>query len=168
MLEPLSPSSLTINNKYPLHTVFFGVGQFLVMAALIYIYFEIPKSENAQQKLKVSNKDLEQQSPFDNIFNSGENKNENSKRTKKITYQEYDLIIWKRKFKQTCIAITIIPILHFLFSLTVPLVMSVILNAMGMLDDPLFRIYVRNHKPDHKKELIRPFKFSKFSFVADL
>ena len=143
------------------------------MSSLIYIYFEIPKAQNAQQKLKVSPSDLEAPSPFDNIFNSdtssSDNNNNNNNKIKKITFCEYDLIIWQRKFKQTCIAITIIPLLHYAFGLTVPLVMSVILNIMGLLDDPLFRIYFRKHKPDHKKELVRPFKFSKLkSFFLSL
>ena len=71
----------------------------------------------------MTNDDLEQPSPFYNIFNSGDDNNkqkERKKKTKKITFEEYDLIIWKRKIKQTCIAITFVPILHFIFKFTVP------------------------------------------------
>merc|ERR1712228_845828 len=88
-----------------------------------------------------------------------EDKKEN-KKILKLSQEEYDYKIWKKKFKQTMIGVCLIPFLHWMFGLVVPLVMSVVLNAMGLIDDPLVRIYVRKHLPERNKALVRPFKFS--------
>ena len=80
----------------------------------------------------------------------------------RMSQLEYDQVIWKRKFQQTMIAVLMISALHYFLGITVPLVMSVVLNVFGLLDDPLVRIYLRGHSPEYNKGLVRPFKLAKF------
>eukprot|EP00484_Ammonia_sp_Unknown_P015726 CAMPEP_0197072932 /NCGR_PEP_ID=MMETSP1384-20130603/210346_1 /TAXON_ID=29189 /ORGANISM="Ammonia sp." /LENGTH=328 /DNA_ID=CAMNT_0042511755 /DNA_START=31 /DNA_END=1017 /DNA_ORIENTATION=- len=153
----------------PLLHFVIGMAVPLVMSVVLNVMgFEIPKAKDANVKLKVAKKDLEETSPFDAIWNA--NKSEEEKEREKLekqkggiikmTVKDYDLLIWQRKFKSTIISVTMIPLLHFVIGMAVPLVMSVVLNVMGLLDDPLVRIYLRNHSPEHNKTLVRPFKFS--------
>merc|ERR1712130_334704 len=62
--------------------------------------------------------------------------------------------------QQTVTAVSIICVLHYFFGIVVPLVMSVVLNTFGLLDDPLVRIYLRDHSPEYNKTLQRPFKLA--------
>eukprot|EP00485_Elphidium_margaritaceum_P024691 CAMPEP_0202713444 /NCGR_PEP_ID=MMETSP1385-20130828/54031_1 /ASSEMBLY_ACC=CAM_ASM_000861 /TAXON_ID=933848 /ORGANISM="Elphidium margaritaceum" /LENGTH=223 /DNA_ID=CAMNT_0049373795 /DNA_START=21 /DNA_END=692 /DNA_ORIENTATION=- len=142
--------------------IIFAMGQTLVIASLFFIWIAIPKSPNANQKLKLCKADLEEPSPFEQLWKKDANAGNSTedKRTMKMTVGEYDKVVWQRKLKSTMISILVVPLLHLIFGLVVPLFMSVVLNMMGLLDDPLFRIYVRNHKPEHTKDLVRPFKFS--------
>merc|ERR1712083_230126 len=62
--------------------------------------------------------------------------------------------------QQSMIAVVMISVLHYFFGIAVPLVMSVVLNVMGLLDDPLVRLYLRGHTPEYNKALVRPFKLA--------
>eukprot|EP01083_Nonionella_stella_P050629 134615_1 len=136
----------------------FGIGQTLIISALLYVRFLIPSHPDATQKVRVTQKQLNPPSPFD-LFGTKEETKEDNKIIK-MSVLEYDSSVWNKKFKQTCMTVTIIPLMHYFLGIVVPLVMSVALNVMGLLDDPLYRIYVRNHSTTRNKELVRPFKFS--------
>merc|ERR1719295_1065082 len=101
-----------------LFRIVFGVGQSLVLACLIWIYFEIPKSPDADRKLRLTQEQLEPPSPTDGLFGGDAVAKDKHKRVS-VSYAEYDLVVWKRKLKQTVIAVTMICVLHALFGVAV-------------------------------------------------
>eukprot|EP01083_Nonionella_stella_P208050 755275_1 len=139
--------------------IIFGIGHTIVISSLLYIYFAIPNHPDSQRKIRVTQKELEPGSPLDNIIGTTTEAKDDNKIIK-MNQMEYDKYVWQKKFKQSCIAIVLIPILHYFFGIVVPLVMSVLLSIQGLIDDPLFRLYVRKHTSDRNKALVRPFKFS--------
>lgn len=148
-----------------LFRLFWLIGQFSVFYSLFRLRTKISNDKsNEKQKVKVSQKNIDSiDFTFNDIINLYKNNNNQQKKTKEIiktyTYKEYDLIIFDKNIKKTFLMFLITPILHFGFGLSISLILSPIMNWIGLYNDFLFRIYILGHKSHKCKELERPFKF---------
>lgn len=137
----------------------FCFGQTSIIAALVYCYSMLPSNPEAQKRLSMTQAQFEPPSAWSALTQTEGTSND--KKMVRMSQLEYDRVIWWRKFQQTMMAISVICCLHYFLGIVVPLVMSVVLNVFGLLDDPLVRIYLRGHSPEYNKALVRPFKLVK-------